>query len=171
MVACASAPLKGEVLDGELDQLVSMLVGDYLSRPDEGAYTGRPIYQRIRAISPPAGSRRALYSELRHDGPEGDLYRQLVVVFDERPERIENRMIAYGVVDKEAATQLVQTSSLVADGVVELKPPLSETCYTTWTRQGDTFEGYLDPARCLITGKRGDKRPHRVAHPHYALVN
>ena len=64
--------------DIELQEITRLLSGDYFSDADGGARQGRPIYMRVRNITPPIGRRHAMYTEMRHDGPDGDHYRQLI---------------------------------------------------------------------------------------------
>lgn len=145
-------------LDQDLASLTQILSGDFFSAADGGASEGRPIYLRIRNITPRTGQRHAMYAEMRHDGPDGAFYRQLIYLFDEGTERVENRMQAYRVADKQAASQLVFSPDAYADGRVEVTSSLSDDCYTVWTKTESGFSGWLDPERCIIIGKRGDQR-------------
>lgn len=145
-------------LDVELQALTRMLQGDYFSDAAGGAREGRPIYQRIRNITPPNGHRHAMYSEMRHDGPDGEYYRQLIYLFDEAPDRTENRMQALRVADKDIAATLIADPDALATGAVETTSAISDTCYTVWQTLDDGYSGWIDPERCIITGKRGDQR-------------
>lgn len=145
-------------LDVELQALTRLMQGDYFSDADGGAREGRPIYQRIRNITPPDGSSHAMYSEMRHDGPDGDYYRQLIYLFDEAPDRSENRMQALRVADQDAAATLIENPDAFAAGMVETTSAIADTCYTVWEQNTDGFSGWIDPERCVITGKRGDQR-------------
>lgn len=145
-------------LDVELQALTRLLQGDYFSDADGGAREGRPIYQRIRNITPPDGRSHAMYSEMRHDGPNGDYYRQLIYLFDEAPDRTENRMQALRVAAPEVAATLIEAPDALATGIVETTSAISDTCYTVWEQNADGFSGWIDPQRCVITGKRGDQR-------------
>lgn len=145
-------------LDRDLASLTQILSGDFFSAANGGAREGRPIYLRVRNITPQVGQRHAMYAEMRHDGPDGEFYRQLIYLFDEGTERVENRMQAYRVADKQAASQLVSNPDAYADGKVEVTSSLSDDCYTVWTKTESGFSGWLDPERCVITGKRGDQR-------------
>jgi|GEM_PF-2294570 len=145
-------------LDVELQDITRLLSGDYFSDAEGGAREGRPIYMRVRNITPPIGTRHAMYAEMRHDGPDGEFYRQLIYLFDEDPDRDENRMQAYRVADKELAAMLIDDRSGFATGKVETTAPLSDECYTVWSRIDDGFTSWIDPDRCVITGRRGDQR-------------
>lgn len=145
-------------LDFELQALTRLMQGDYFSDADGGAREGRPIYQRIRNITPPDGRKHAMYSEMRHDGADGYYYRQLIYLFDEAPDRTENRMQALRVADKDAAAMLIENPDALATGLVETTSAISDTCYTVWEHNTDGFSGWIDPERCIITGKRGDQR-------------
>lgn len=145
-------------LDVELQELTRLLSGDFFSDAEGGAREGRPIYMRVRNITPRLGQRHAMYAEMRHDGPDGEFYRQLIYTFDERPERTENRMQAVRVADKDLAATLITDRDGVADGRVETTSPLSEDCYTVWMAIDLGYTSWIDPQRCLITGKRGDQR-------------
>lgn len=145
-------------LDRELQALTRQLQGDYFSAANDGAREGRPIYQRIRNITPPDGHRHAMYSEMRHDGPEGEIYRQLIYLFDETPDRTTNTMQALRVADPEAAEKLVSDPSALAEGNVETRSPIAEGCFTVWSKTRDGFSGWIDPERCVITGRSGDQR-------------
>lgn len=145
-------------LDIELQALIRDLKGDYFSDADGGAREGRPIYQRIRSIVPPEGHRYAMYSEMRHDGPDGAFYRQLIYLFDEAADRSENRMQALRVTDPEAAARLIDRPEGLAAGTVETTAGISDDCYTVWTPMDGGFSGWIDPQRCVITGRRGDQR-------------
>lgn len=145
-------------LDVELQQIARLISGDYFSDAEGGAREGRPIYMRVRNITPPLGKRHAMYAEMRHDGPDGDFYRQLIYLFDEADSREENRMQAYRVAEQDLASRLIEDRSAFADGRVEITAPLSEDCYTVWSSTGSGFTSWIDPERCIITGKRGDQR-------------
>lgn len=170
LVACQTPPLMTDLepaqsepsqtpgLDSQLQAITQLLEGDYFSDAEGGAREGRPIYMRIRNISPPSGRRHALYAEMRHDGPDGAFYRQLIYLFDERPDRSENRMLAYGVSAPELAAELVKDREGYARGDVETTSPLSDDCYMVWEPSEGGFTSWIDPDRCVITGKRGDQR-------------
>lgn len=145
-------------LDVELQELTRLMSGDFFSDAEGGAREGRPIYLRVRNITPPIGRRHAMYAEMRHDGPEGPFYRQLIYVFDESSARTENRMQAYRVSDADLAATLIDDPSGYANGTVQATEPLSDDCYTTWTAIETGFTSWIDPGRCVITGKRGDQR-------------
>ena len=145
-------------LDVELQEIARLMSGDYFSDAEGGAREGRPIYMRVRNIVPPFGKRHAMYAEMRHDGPDGDFYRQLVYLFDEANARSENRMQAYRVADKKAAAKLIEDPSAFADGKVETTSPLSEDCYTVWSPTAAGYTSWIDPDRCIITGRRGEQR-------------
>lgn len=145
-------------LDVELQALTRLLQGDYFSDAEGGAREGRSIYQRIRNITPPAGKRHAMYSEMRHDGPDGEHYRQLIYLFDEATGRTENRMQALRVADQDIAAKLIDDPDAFASGLVETTSAISDTCYTVWEQIAEGYSGWIDPQRCVITGKRGDQR-------------
>ncbi|MEM7327650.1 MAG: CpcT/CpeT family chromophore lyase [Pseudomonadota bacterium] len=145
-------------LDIELQEIARLMSGDYFSNAEGGAREGRPIFMRVRNITPPIGKRHAMYAEMRHDGPEGEFYRQLIYLFDEADARTENRMQAYRVGDKDLAATLIEDPSGFANGRVETTSPLSENCYTVWSPTDVGYTSWIDPERCIITGKRGDQR-------------
>lgn len=156
---CATYSIsKSESLDGELSELIELYTGDYFSDADGGAREGRAIYMRVREISPPEDKTHALYSEMRHDGPDGEFYRQVILTFDETADRSENRMMAVRITDKDAGASLIPNPDAFKNGDVPTRPALSEDCYTVWSRSEEGFSGYVDPERCVITGKRGDQR-------------
>ena len=105
--------------DIELQEITRLLSGDYFSDADGGARQGRPIYLRVRNITPPIGRRHAMYAEMRHDGPDGDHYRQLIYLFDEGSNRTENRMQAYRVADGAIAATLLEDPDGFTEGRVE----------------------------------------------------
>lgn len=145
-------------LDVELQDITRLLSGDFFSDAEGGVREGRPIYLRVRNITPPLGQRHAMYAEMRHDGPAGPHYRQLIYLFDESATRTENRMQAYRVTDADAGASLIEDRSVFARGGVETSEPLSEDCYTSWSRSEIGYASWIDPARCVIIGKRGDQR-------------
>ena len=145
-------------LDVELQGITRLLSGDYFSDAEGGARDGRPIYMRVRNITPPLGQRHAMYAEMRHDGPEGEFYRQLIYLFDETPGRTQNQMQAYRVKEKNAAAVLIEDRAAFAEGRVEIADPLSEDCFTVWSAIETGYTSWIDPARCVITGRRGDQR-------------
>ncbi|MEL6415106.1 MAG: CpcT/CpeT family chromophore lyase [Pseudomonadota bacterium] len=144
--------------DIELQEITRLLSGDYFSDADGGARQGRPIYMRVRNITPPIGRRHAMYAEMRHDGPNGDHYRQLIYLFDESADRTENQMQAYRVADKASAASLLEDPNGYAEGLVETTAPLSDDCYTVWAPIETGYTSWIDPERCIITGRRGDQR-------------
>lgn len=145
-------------LDIDLQNITRLLDGDYFSDALGGAREGRPIYMRVRNITPPVGRRHAMYAEMRHDGPNGPFYRQLIYLFDEAPDRAENRMQAYRVAAPDIAAKLINEREGYANGEVKTISPLSDDCYTVWEANDDGFTSWIDPERCVITGKRGDQR-------------
>lgn len=159
LAACAHEQVAEPTdLNDQLNEITALLEGDYFSDAEGGAREGRPIYMRVRNITPPTGKRHAMYAEMRHDGPDGDHYRQLIYLFDEATDRTENQMQAYRIKDAEAGAELLQNQDGYADGLVETADPLSEDCYLVWSKTEAGYASWLDPERCVITGKRGDQR-------------
>lgn len=159
LTGCQSAPEPSPtLLDRELCEITALFAGDYVSEVEDGAREGRSIYMRVRNISAPDGADHAMYSEMRHDGPDGEFYRQVIYLFDETADRSENRMTAMRVSDADTATRLLNEPDLFARGGVETEPALSEDCYAVWTKSDMGFESWIDPDRCIITGRRGDQR-------------
>lgn len=156
-VAADTPPAAGAA-DQELKELLALYVGTYLSRPDEGARSERPIFLRVVAVDPPPGHRHALYAEMRHDGADGELYRQNLVLFDEDPARSGNSATSLAFTDREAAAALVRQPDLVATGRLQTVPALGPGCDMHFRREGNGYLGRIDPATCVITGKRGDQR-------------
>jgi hypothetical protein len=158
LVACATAPPAAEGPDAELRRLSDLLVGDYFSPRDAGVREDRPIYLRIRRVAPPPGARIALYAEMRHDHAQGELYRQRLYLFDETPGRTSNTMRALSFADGAAAARLVDDPDLLQRAALLTTDPLGAGCLTSWRADGAAFVGRVDPARCEVTGKRGDRR-------------
>lgn len=159
LVACQSIEATAlSPLDLELIEIASLLEGDFVSTTEDGAREDRSIYMRVRSITPPEGHAHAMYSEMRHDGPEGDFYRQVIYLFDEAPDRTVNRMTALRVTDADAAAQLLTEPNAFATGAVEATNALSENCYAVWVPNAEGFASWIDPERCVITGRRGDQR-------------
>lgn len=157
LAACAAAP-QADPMDLELERIAVLWVGDYFSGAEGGAREGRPLYLRVRRIEAPAGRRVALYAEMRHDRADGELYRQRLYLFDETPGRAANLMQALAFEDGSAATRLVDEPALVANGSLATRPSIGTGCDTHWSADGAAFVGRVDPATCVITGKRGDQR-------------
>jgi hypothetical protein len=143
---------------GELRDLTALLVGDYFSAADGGAREDRPIYLRIRRVDPPPGQPVALYAEMRHDGPAGEMYRQRLYLFDATPSRDGLAMWSLGFADAEAAARLVDDPGLLRREGLGTTDPLGAGCVTRWTRTAEGFTGLIDPQSCVIVGKRGDQR-------------
>lgn len=137
--------------------LARLLVGDFFSTPGGGARAERPIYLRVRRVDSPLPGTLALYSEMRHDGPDGELYRQRLYLLDERS-GAPLVMKSLGFADPEAAARLVTNPALLVQEGLRLEPALAEGCDTTWSPTADGFLGLVDPATCVITGRRGDRR-------------
>jgi hypothetical protein len=137
----ALIPVSVRADQSPLKELTQLLVGDYFSAADGGVKEGRPIYMRVRSIQSPLPDKVALYAEMRHDGPDGELYRQRVYLDD-----------------LAAAESLVNDPTVWVRQNLVTKPALVEGCDTRWVREGDGFVGSVDPGTCIITGKRGDRR-------------
>ena len=147
-----------DTADRQLDELLGLYVGTYLSRPDQGARDDRPVLMRVVAVDPPPGRRHALYAEMRHDGVDGEIYRQSLLVFDEDPERAGNTMTSLAFTDRQAAAALIDDPGLLAAGRLGTTSVLGPGCTTRFEREGEGFLGRIDPRTCVITGKRGDTR-------------
>ncbi|MGA1424504.1 MAG: CpcT/CpeT family chromophore lyase [Steroidobacteraceae bacterium] len=143
--------------DSSLHDLTRLLVGDFFSAADGGVKEGRPIYMRVRAIQAPMPNRIALYAEMRHDGPDGELYRQRAYLFD-AASTVPIVMQALTFDDQSDAAALANDPSAWVNQNLVTKPALVEGCDTRWIRDGEGFVGSVDPATCIITGKRGDRR-------------
>ena len=143
--------------DSSVQDLTRLMVGDFFSAADGGVKEGRPIYMRVRAIQSPMPSRIALYAEMRHDGPSGELYRQRAYLFDVNS-TVPIVMQALTFDDTSAAAALVDDPSVWVKQTLATKPALVDGCDTRWVRDGEGFIGSVDPATCIITGKRGDRR-------------
>jgi hypothetical protein len=155
--AADKAPLASPA-DQELAELIALYIGTYLSPPDEGVRDARPILLRVVEVSPPPGYRRALYSEMRHDGANGDIYRQNLLVFDENPGRTGNTMTSLSFTDRQAAAALIQDPGLLATGRLSTTEALGPGCTMSFRREGEGYFGRIAPESCVITGKRGDVR-------------
>ncbi len=142
----------------ELTELLGLYAGSYLSTSDEGARESRPILLRVVPVQPPPGYDRALYSEMRHDGPGGDLYRQNLLVFDATPGQQGYTMTALNFADKEAATGLIDDPTLLVTARLSTTPGLGPGCAMQFTRQGEGFFGRIDQASCVITSRNGETR-------------
>ncbi len=163
LIVCTTADAADTVsvsspADQDLKELIGLYIGTYLSAADEGARDSRPILLRVVAIDPPAGYSQALYSEMRHDGASGDIYRQSLLVFDESPGRTGNTMTSLAFTDRQAAAELIRDPGLLAAGHLSTTAALPPGCTTHFIREGDSFYGRIDPDTCVITGKRGDIR-------------
>ena len=133
------------------------MIGDYQSAPSDGAREGRPIHLRIRRVESNTPNTVTLYSEMRHDGPEGELYRQRLYLFDVAS-RSPLTMQALSFTDAQAATALVADPTLLRKGALATRASMEQGCETRWRRTAEGFLGVIDPATCVITGKRGDQR-------------
>jgi hypothetical protein len=158
LVGCAAMLPARDSRDVELQRLAAMLVGDYFSGADGGVREGRPIYLRIRRIDAPAGQALALYAEMRHDGANGELYRQRLYLFDEAPGRAGNAMRALGFADSAAATRLIEDPAALRRDALRTTEIMAGGCAMSWRVDGAGFTGRVDPSTCEITGKRGDRR-------------
>ena len=156
LLLMAGMPLHGGA-PTELQQLTSLMVGDYQSLPSDGARPGRPIYLRIRQLETAQPNTIALYSEMRHDGPDGELYRQRMYQFEANAQS-PFVMQALSFVDPKAATRLIDDPTLLRTQALATQPSMEPGCETRWTRTTQGFLGVIDPATCIITGKRGDQR-------------
>lgn len=145
-------------LDQELTALVALYAGSYMSGPEEGARQSRPILLRVVPVKPPPGHSRALYSEMRHDGAGGELYRQNLLVFDEAPDRTFNSMTALNFVDRDAATKLLDDPAALAADHLATTPGLGQGCAMRFTRQAEGFLGRINPDTCVIKSRNGDMR-------------
>ena len=154
LAGCAATPHRGG--DG-LRELTRLMVGDYFSALDTGVKEGRPVYMRMRAIESPVPGTAAVYSEMRHDGPQGEFYRQRVYLFDTAAGApLVSRALSFD--DRDAAAGLASDPTLWVKNGLKTHDALPAGCEVRWTRQAEGFLGTVDPAACLITGKRGDQR-------------
>jgi len=155
--ALSASPGLLQAEDSSLNNLTRLLVGDFFSAADGGVKAGRPIYMRVRAIQSPIANRVALYAEMRHDGPGGELYRQRAYLFDTAAETpIVMKALTFD--DQSAASVLANDPTAWVKQNLATKPALVDGCDTHWVRDGEGFVGSVDPATCIITGKRGDRR-------------
>ncbi|MEL6691798.1 MAG: CpcT/CpeT family chromophore lyase, partial [Pseudomonadota bacterium] len=60
--------------------------------------------------------------------------------------------------DKASAASLLEDPNGYAEGLVETTAPLSDDCYTVWAPIETGYTSWIDPERCIITGRRGDQR-------------
>jgi len=96
-------------------------------------------------------------AEMRHDGPGGELYRQRAYLFDTAAETpIVMKALTFD--DQSAASVLANDPTAWVKQNLATKPALVDGCDTHWVRDGEGFVGSVDPATCIITGKRGDRR-------------
>ena len=154
---CACAPVSVAAEQSALQDLTQLLIGDYFSAADGGVKEGRPIYMRIRSIQSPMPEKVALYAEMRHDSADGELYRQRAYLFDiTATDPIVMQALIFD--DPAAAASLVNDPAVWVRSNLTTKIALVEGCDTRWIRDADGFLGTVDPATCVITGKRGDQR-------------
>lgn len=157
LIGCTSMPSPQAALDSELDALVRLYIGTYLSPPDEGARPDSATFYRIVPIDPPPGVRHALYAEMRRGDASGAVTRQRLFLFDETPGRAGNRLIAHSFTDPKAAEALIGDHTLVARGALAHGRSLEPAgCDMAFRREGERFIGRIEAADCAITGRRGD---------------
>lgn len=157
LMACATTASPTLSLHDQQARLVGMLPGVYQSHVAEGARAGRAIHQAILEVAPPEGYQHALYSEMRHGGPNGEMYRQTLFLFA-TPAGGGLVMTSQGFADPNAALALHTNPDAVRIGAVALKPAIGEGCDMMWRADKDGFVGRIDPQTCEITGRRGDRR-------------
>ncbi len=155
VLSTSSVALRAE--GSALQDLTQLMVGDFFSAADGGVKQGRPIYMRVRSVQSPLPNRIALYAEMRHDGPDGELYRQRAYLFDTES-TLPIVMQALTFDDQTAASALANDPTAWVSQGLATKPALVDGCDTRWVRDGEGFVGSVDPATCVITGKRGDRR-------------
>jgi hypothetical protein len=174
---CATTPAAPKGVADQRAALAALLVGTYQSKPEEGARAGSPILQVIVRVEPPEGQIAALYSEMRHDGPNGPIYRQSLFVFGHSADEAGGLvMTALGFADPRAAEALKADPRLVRLGQLALTQGLGPGCTMLWRPDGDGYVGRIDPQGCEITGRRGDRRrieaitrigPKAIEHAEY----
>jgi hypothetical protein len=157
LAGCASRPLTESRLDKELNTLVALYAGAYLSPVTEGARPDAATFYRVVAIAPPAGARHALYAEMRRGDAQGPVIRQRLFLFDESPGRSVNRLIAHSFADPAAAEALVRDPALVAAGRLAHARSLEPAgCDMIFRPREGGFVGRIEATDCAITGRRGD---------------
>lgn len=176
MAGCATVPPPLTIAE-QAQVLATLLPGAYQSSPAEGVRAGRPLHQRIVRIVAPEGYAYAFYSEMRHEGPTGPLYRQSLFLIAAESASDRVTMEVAGVDDATVAHGLLLDPSLVARGVVKRADAGGEGCQMTWRQDGSGLLGHVDPQTCLITARRGDLRrmerftrigPRAIEHAEFA---
>lgn len=158
----AWAPIAIAADDEALQRFAELLEGRYDTHapasPTALPADLRLIDSRQRVHAPALGD-VVFYLQL-NQGADRSLYRQRILVFEQRDGRIEQN--AHTIKEAERFVDAV-SGDAVLQGITadDLEPMFESGCTQVWTADDDGFSGYTDPATCRIISSRTGK-PRRI---------
>ena len=174
LACCASA---GPAHADDLDQLLSLIVGDFDNRAqfdaqgDEvdkraqfAAHGGDSVSHlglQRRRVKAPALGEHVVYAQINHRADPSDVYRQSIMVFERDAQGAiiaRNLRFADPQANRDILSDLGRFQTLTA---ADVEPALPEGCETTRIRDDDGFRGRVFRANCVMTSRR-DGKPRRI---------
>lgn len=153
----ASQPvLAGEPGDDAIASLISLMIGEYRSNPDElsdGTDSDLFLDRRI-AVSAPYLGRHVVYWQL-NTGENERLYRQRLLVFESAPERDAIRQSTWSFRDPGAwQDALEQPDRLASIDGDDIERTLPARCDLTWRRAEEGWAARMESGNCRIWSER-----------------
>ena len=131
-------------LDTERSNIFETLPGTYAGKMTaaDGGVTN--ITHSFEQIDAPQFSSHVLYYEIDSDAPNGPGVQRKIFVFDDTPERKENRMKAYLITEDQMPSG--EWSSVNPD---ELRT-FPDVCAFRWTKTDGGYAGTVKPSDCAF---------------------
>ena len=130
-----------------LHALATMMQGKFVIDDGDTRMTDR----RVRIEAPDIGN-VVFYLQL-NQGPELALYRQRILLLEAVPGSDEVVQRAYSLIEPERFVD-AEPSQFLGLSRDDIERILPDGCEQVWTRAGEEFQGYTDPARCTIISSR-----------------
>jgi CpeT/CpcT family protein DUF1001 len=138
-------------------ELMSMLGGSYRTADPESLKEGESLmWDRRQLVELTAMSTRGIYWQL-NTGDEEKLYRQRLLVFENNDDGSVTQHTWYFRAPEAVADQFDNPGLFAALTQEDLKQGLPDGCEQIWRRDGDNWQGVVDPGTCRLWSKRREQ--------------
>lgn len=142
-------------LDDEVQQILSAFEGTFDALPPASGtppFEGmmRRFHTKVRTVDLPAFGSYVQYLEVTENGPDGDVLRQRINVFEDNPDRAANVMVSYAIRDGAGLVGAYTDPSKLAHLRPEDLDAFETGCELIWSKIGNVHTGTADRSTCHI---------------------
>jgi hypothetical protein len=152
------APAHAEDLDAKVDFIIARFEGEYTGT-FPGLFAGEPatpsvkMWAVVKRVEVPQFSARAVYMEMRRDGPQGKIARQRIFAFNDDADRERNWALAYDFPDGAPYAGAHKTPKVLDTLSPQDMRLFPQGCELNAFVEGDAFTLTAHKELCRIVGR------------------